>query len=590
MRVDASAGVLTDASLASSVRLAWRLFRFLRADWGDLFRGIALGMASSALGLLVPILTSKLVDEMYPARDESLLLVILAGVGFVTVLSTLLGAVRSYVSQLLGGKIGSALSLFFVNHVQHLPIGFFDQHRVGEVTSRLGDVRASVAMLTRAAETLLVNSVTLLMVPIILIGLNWRLAALSLVTIPLSTWISTMAARHTAKYWSKHAQIQADLNATQVDTLSNIRTVKLACAEREFFVRLRSHHQAALVQQLAAAGLGAGLMICNALLKCLGTLASTWYGWKLVLAREISIGELFAVGAYVSYVTGPIGELSALFSELQRSSISLARMYEYLDVPTELDARAAYAASPGVSTRLRGAVELRNVAYGYSHGAHVLDDVSLSLAPGTVTAIVGPSGAGKSTLLRVLSGLDHASSGSVLFDGRPIQSLPLRDVRRQMGVVWQETGLLRGTVLENLTMGCGDRSIDEINDVVDICQLSETMEMLPDGLNSRVSEGGASLSGGQRQRLTLARALLRRAPILILDEATSNLDVHLEARVLTDAFRYAAGSTVVFATHRLATIERADNVCLLRDGRVCAWGAHGALRETKEAYRTFLAH
>jgi ABC-type bacteriocin/lantibiotic exporter with double-glycine peptidase domain len=237
-----------------------------------------------------------------------------------------------------------------------------------------------------------------------------------------------------------------------------------------------------------------------------------------------------------------------------------------------------------VRHRLSGRVELRDVAFGYTAEEPVLHDINLVLEPGELTAVVGKSGTGKSSLLRLICRFEEPEEGSILYDGTSGGEISLKDARRQIAVVWQDATLFKGTIWENLTLGASNPGRAVVDDIVGLCRLDELLAKLPKGYDTPVAEWGASLSGGQRQRIAVARALIRDTPILLMDEATSNIDQQTEGAILKDLFVRRANRTTVFVTHRVATVSVADKICVMREGRIAGLGPHESLLESCGAY------
>lgn len=562
-----------------------RLLRLIRPYWGPLVKGMVLGLVMGLFGMVTPYLSKLLIDQVYPTRNLTLMHVLVLGVLGVTVASSVMGAIRGYFTMYTTSHLGNATSLLFFNHLQHLTVRFFDEHRVGEIMSRFADVRNSLSSVSKVFETLFVNGAYLILVPPFLFLLQWKLAIVSLITVPLTVLITTMSARILRKYWKKSAEAYADLGAFQVEVLSHIRTLKALALENHIYEKANRQITGALQVQLKAGGFGQMFGLVNAVVRALGTAVFTWYAWTLILRGEMTLGDYIAFTAYMGYLYNPLTQITTLFSDFQQSAVNLGRMFEYLDLPVEQDPANAYAPPPPIQTQIRGDIRVRDVSFGYAAGKEVLHDVTAVFPRGSVTAIVGPSGAGKSSLLRLITRMEEPTSGQIFMDDTPVSSISHADVRRQVSVVWQEFALMQGTIMDNLTLGVAEVSRARVDDAVRLCRLDSLIAELPDGYNTNVAEWGATLSGGQRQRMALARALIRDAPVLLLDEATSNIDMQTETEILRDLFARVEGKTVIFVTHRVPTAQLADQIVVVEAGRVTACGTHVELMRDHETYR-----
>ena len=562
-----------------------RLLRLIRSYWGALGKGMALGLVLGVFGMVTPYLSKLLIDEVYPSRNVTLMHVLVGGILAVAVSQAIMGAIRGYFTTYTTTHLANATSLLFFNHLQHLKVRFFDEHRVGEIMSRFADVRSSLNSVSRVFETIFVNGVYLFLVPPFLFLLQWKLAIVSLITIPITVAITTMSARLLRKLWKRSAEAYADLGAFQVEVLSHIRTLKAMALENHVYEKANRQIQGALQVQLKAGGFGQIFNALNSVVRALGTALFTWYGWTLIIRGEMSLGDYIAFTAYMGYLYNPLQQITTLFSDFQQTAVNLGRMFEYLDSPVEQDPAASYAPAPGIVHQIEGDIRLRDVSFGYSAEKRVLHDVTLHFPRGQVSAVVGPSGAGKSSLLRLITRMEEPDAGQIFIDGTPVTAMSVPDLRRQVSVVWQEFSLMQGTIWENLTLGAPDPSRQRVDDAVRLCRLDQLIADLPNGYETNVAEWGATLSGGQRQRMALARALIRDAPVLLLDEATSNIDMQTETEILRDLFGRLQDKTVIFVTHRVQAATLADQICVIAAGRVSATGPHAELMRDSEIYR-----
>jgi ABC-type bacteriocin/lantibiotic exporter with double-glycine peptidase domain len=565
-----------------------RLIRLIRPYWGPLAKGMALGLVLGMIGMITPYLSKLLIDEVYPTRSLTLMHVLVAGLLAVAVAQAVVGAIRGYFTLYTTAQLTSATGLLFFNHLQHLRVRFFDEHRVGEIMSRFGDMRNSLNTVSRVFETLFVNGAYLILVPPFLFLLQWKLAIVSLITIPLTVLITTMSARLMRKYWQQSAEAFADLGAFQVEVLSHIRTLKAMGGEHRVYAHAEKQMQGARTVQLKGGGYSQVFTATNSIVRGLGTALYTWYAWRLILAQEMTLGDYIAFSAYIGYLYNPISQITGLFSEFQQSAVSLGRMFEYLDSPTEQDPALSYLPPQALKHVLEGDIRLRDLTFGYTPEKPVLRGVNIHFPAGMITAVVGHSGVGKSSILRLLTRMEDPDEGQVFFDGIPGTSIAISDLRRQVSVVWQEFSLMQGTIWDNLTLGSENPTRAEVDAAVRLCRLEPLIRDLPEGYETHVGEWGSTLSGGQRQRLSLARAVIRDTPVLLLDEATSNVDMATESEILRDLFGRLQGKTVVFVTHRVTTAAMADQIVVLESGKVAGSGTHAELLQSSETYRQLL--
>ncbi|MCG8463008.1 MAG: ATP-binding cassette domain-containing protein, partial [Holophagales bacterium] len=405
----------------------WRLVRLIRPYWADLSKGMVAALLLGLLGMVTPYITKLLVDRVYPTADVTLMHVLVGATLVFSTAQIVLGGLDSYFSLYVNTRLNNATRLLFFNHLQHLRSRFFDEHQVGEINSRFQDVGRALDAIGRVIQTVFVQGVYLVLVPPMLFYLDWRLALVALITLPLSLGVTAASGPMLRKRWQRSSEAFADLNAFQIETLSHVRTFKTMGLEHLVYERADRLVHHAMEQQLRAGGLTQGFNALNGLLRAVNLAIFTWFGWTLILEGEMTLGDFLAFSAYVTYLFTPVQQLIQLFSDFQQSAVHLDRMFEYLDQPVEVDPATALVPPPPPVVPLRGAYSLRGVRFAYHPEQPVLEDLSLELEAGEVTALVGASGSGKTSLLRLLTGLESPTEGDLRVDRRPLGELPIHE-------------------------------------------------------------------------------------------------------------------------------------------------------------------
>lgn len=562
------------------IRLAWRLFVLVRPHWHRLWKGLWMGSLVAAVGLAAPLLTKLLVDEAYPSRDVSFMQLLVLATFVLAASRVLMNGVRNLYTQVLGQRLASEVGVTYYEHVLRLPTSFFDGRPVGEIISRGGDLQRGLSFVTNAFQTTVVSGSQLLLLPPILLLLEWRLALLVLVLAPLTSLISFAGGKVMRRLSRRVAETSADNSAVLMEAIGNARVIKSLAAEPEVTDRLRGRAEQLRRQQASAAGWSALLTGGMGLVRAIATAVVTWVAWQMILASQLSLGSFLAFSMYLGFLSAPMDGLVGLTVSLQEAAVSLSRFFEYFDRKVEEDR----AATRSVPHDVHGEVSFERVDFSYVAGRTILRDVTMRLEAGGLHVIVGASGAGKSSIVRLMLRMYEPSAGSVLLDGVPIADYPREWLRRQIGVVWQENGLFRGSLRENVKLGAGDVSDAQVLHALESARLGDLVRRLSNGLDTEIAEWGSSLSGGERQRLAIARALVRSPRILVLDEATANLDATTE-QTLLEELRAMRDVTIVFVTHRLASVRFADTVHIVHEGRVRGGLGHRQLLESDVEYR-----
>jgi len=560
-----------EASTRSDLR---RMARLLAPFLRPLSLAALLLLLSSLLTLALPWAIRWLVDTVFVNRDLSQLNRIAVALLGLFVLQMGLSVGNTYLLARIGQRLIADLRLSIHERVQNLPLRFFAERRTGEIVSRVSsDVTIVQTALTDTPISFLGQVVTLVGGLTLMVVMNSRLTLLILALIPPLILIGMLFGRRLERLSTAVQDRLADSTVALEEMLSGIRVVKSFAREKYEAERFQRHVESAFATAMSRARVRA---VFVPLISFAGFGALTfllWYGGRQVILGTLTPGELVAFLVYMMMVAGPMASFAGLYAQMREALGAGRRVFELLDTPAEpLDAPGAI--QPG---RLRGEVRFLDVSFGYEGVRPVLQDISLAVEPGEVMAVVGPSGVGKTTLVNLIPRFYDPTAGRIEIDGQDIRRLDLRGLRQQIGLVPQETFLFGGTVGENIAYGRPGASQAEIVAAAQAANADEFVAGFPDGYQTVVGEKGAKLSMGQRQRLTIARVLLKDPRILVLDEATSSLDTESERLVQEALERLMHGRTTFVIAHRLTTIQRADRIIALQDGRIVEQGPHEEL-------------
>ena len=490
----------------------------------------------------------------------------------------LLGAAGNYVQNYLTMSVGQwvmhDLRRMLYHHIQRLSLSYHDKKRTGDLISRVtSDIDAIQNLISQVLLGMLVQVFTLLGMVGVMFYLNWKFTLIALSVAPV-LFVVVYTFTHRIKKASKEVRSQeGEVVSVLQEVLSSIRVVQAFTREGYEQRRFERESLESVGAALRARSLKAKLTPTVQIITAIGTCLVVWYGARLVVAGELTSGALLVFFLYLAKMYKPMRELSKMTDAVSKAAVGFDRIREVME--TEKEGRNL----PGArrAPTFKGGIEFDRVCVGYEEDCLVLKDLSLKIEPGQVAALVGPTGAGKSTIISLIPRFYDPSKGSVKIDGEDVRNFKVKSLRRQISFVLQESLLFRATIWENIAYGKPDATREEIIRAAEMANAHEFIEKMAEGYDTMVGERGVTLSGGQRQRIAIARAIIRNAPILILDEPSSGLDAASEELVFDALTRLMEGKTSIVIAHRLATIRRADIIFVINDGHVVESGTHEGL-------------
>ena len=493
---------------------------------------------------------------------------------------------RSYIAHIAGWGVVADARKHIYEHLQRLSLRFYEDKQTGQLMSRVvNDSDLFEKLIAHAIPEIMVNVLTLVGVSTVLFLLNWQLALLSILPIPLVVMSLRLYARYVRPAFHARQSELGNLNAMLNDNLSGIREIKAFNREAAETHRVGTSIDRYRRSLLAALRLMATFQPFVEFTSSLGLIVIIYFGGRLVLQQSLPVADLVAFFLYLELLYQPVHHLSDAWEQIQEALAGADRVADLLNETPEVATHPGAIDLPG---RAQGALSFHDVTFSYTKHMPVLERINLTIPAHSVTALVGPSGVGKSTLASLIPRFYDVGGGAITLDGHDLRDLTLPSLRRQISMVLQDVFLFHGTVRENILFGRPDATEAEVIAAAELANAHEFVHALPNGYDTVIGERGVKLSGGQKQRIAIARAVLKDAPILILDEATSSVDTATEVVIQQALERLMVGRTTIIIAHRLSTIRSADNIVVLQSNSIAEMGTHEQLMAQGGVYQRLL--
>lgn len=535
----------------------------------------------TVLDLLGPYLMGVGIDRFIATKDANGLARIAGLMLMVYVLDSIFKAIGDFVMARVSQRALQQVRLDLFEHLQKLTLRFYDRNAAGELMSRLtNDIDAINQAVSQNVTALFAGGLTLIGILIAMFVLNHWLALASLLVVPLTIWFTSFVARYTRRGFQRLQKELGNLNSTMEETISGQRVVKAFRRNDWAINSFQRDNEAVYHAGVYANSYALLLMPLTNILGNLFVIVLAGLGGWLAIQGLATVGTIATFISYGRRFIQPLRQLANIYNNIQAALAGAERVFEIIDTQPEMED----AIDADALESIAGEVCFDHVNFGYLPEVPVIRDMSLVAHTGQAIALVGPTGAGKTTLVNLLSRFYDVKSGAITIDGKDIRKVQKANLRRQLGIVLQDTFLFSNTVMENIRYGRMEASDEECIQAARMAEADTFIRQLPQGYQTPLSERGSNLSQGQRQLLTIARAILANPRILILDEATSSVDTRTEARIQKAMLRLMKGRTSFVIAHRLSTIREADELLVVKDGQIVERGSHAQLLAQRGFY------
>lgn len=535
---------------------------------------------SILLDMLNPYIAKVFIDDIITKRQTELLGLALGGFAAVFCIRSVLNYVREYLFDLLSSKVAVDVRTDLFNHIQKLPFSFFDGMNTGELMSRMtGDVDNIWRSVSFGMGLFIENMIYFVLASVILFRLSLKLALISLLTMPLIAWVAMKLESRIGTTYERLSDQGAVLNTTAQENIAGVRVVKAFGREKyeigKFLNQNRKNYDLSIEQSRIWGKFQPAIeFLCNA-----ASVFVISIGGLLVIGDSMTMGTLVEFNGYIWMLIWPMRMLGFLTNNLAQAGASAKKIHRIMSVEPDIDDSEI----ASVPDRMEGDIVFRDVSFKYND-KDVLHGINIDARKGSTIAIMGATGSGKSSIINLIGRYYDVDSGSVMIDGHDVRELSLKFIRDNMSVVMQDTFLFSDTIEANIKFGCGEVSDEEMMRASKDAMADEFIESMEDGYQTIIGERGVGLSGGQKQRISIARALLKNSNILILDDATSALDMETEYEILKALKRRRGDATTFIIAHRISAVKDADEILILDDGRIVERGTHDELLQMRGRY------
>lgn len=574
-------GLLKDIPEASQP--FWQFFELAKPHWLVLSEVFCASILIQLFGLTIPLLTQLLLDRVVVQGSTLTLTAVGLGLLLFGLFRVAMTGLRQYLLDHTANRIDLALIVGFIRHTFRLPLSFFESRYVGDIVSRVQENRKIQRFLTGEALSILLDLLTVFIYVGLMLWYSWKLALLVLVVVPLFLVLALITTPFLRRISREIFNALVGESSYLIEALTGIRTVKSMAVEQTVRWHWEELLNRSIRTMLDGQLISNKLQIFSSTIEAASTTALLWFGAWLVIHNQLTIGQLVAFNMLLGSIITPFQRLTVLWNEVQEVVIAVERINDVLDAEPE---EGWHPQSHQQLPPIHGRICFENVTFRYhpESDINVLENLSFEVQPGQMIALVGRSGSGKTTIAKLLLALYLPTEGKILIDGQETSSISRQSLRQQIGVVDQDTFLFGSSIRDNIAIGHPEATLGEIIEAARQAGADAFIQQLPMGYETQIGEGGGLLSGGQRQRLAIARALLGNPRLLVLDEATSNLDAESERMIQTNLNTILRNRTTLIIAHRLSTVRKADSILVLDKGVLVEQGTHDELMAKRGQY------